>query len=106
MHLDLVPTLSKTEVLNEDSVMKQLSLEKRFETESLQKFLEYSNEWWAEYKAIRHSHKTRLVKIFAETDDREASVYKPVCSLVQPMIADRLLDTPLHAARFVSLIPF
>jgi hypothetical protein len=22
------------------------------------------------------------------------------------MIADRLLDTPLHAARFVSLIPF
>ncbi len=68
--------------------------------------MEYANEWWAEYKAIRHSHKTRLVKIFAETDDREASIYKPVCSLVQPMIADRLLDTPLHAARFVSLIPF
>jgi centrosomal protein CEP76 len=55
---------------------------------------------------IRNSHKTRLVKIFAETDDREASVYKPVCSLIQPMMADRLLDTPLHAARFVSLIPF
>ena len=55
---------------------------------------------------MRPSHKTRLVKIFAETDDREASVYKPVCSLVQPMIADRMLDTPLHAARFVSLIPF
>jgi len=48
------------------------------------------------------------VKIFAETDDREASVYKPVCSLISPMIADRVgnLDTPLHAARFVSLIPF
>ena len=55
---------------------------------------------------IRASHKNRLVKIFAETDDREASVYKPVCSLVSPMIADRLIDTPLHAARFVSLIPF
>lgn len=57
---------------------------------------------------IRNSHKTRLVKIFAETDDREASVYKPVCSLIQPMIADRVgnLETPLHAARFVSLIPF
>ena len=55
---------------------------------------------------IRNSHKNRLVKIFAETDDREASVYKPVCSLLQPMQADRLLDTPLHAARFVSLIPF
>lgn len=55
---------------------------------------------------MRPSHKTRLVKIFAETDDREASVYKPVCALVQPMQADRLLETPLHAARFVSLIPF
>jgi centrosomal protein CEP76 len=106
LHLDLIPILGKNETLNEESVMKQLSLEKRFETESLQKFLEYANEWWAEFKAIRHSHKTRLVKIFAETDDREASIYKPVCSLVQPMIADRLIDTPLHAARFVSLIPF
>jgi len=26
--------------------------------------------------------------------------------MVQPMLADRLLETPLHAARFVSLIPF
>ena len=46
------------------------------------------------------------MKLFAETDDREASVYKPVCSLIQPMIAERVLETPLHAARFVSLIPF
>ena len=101
-----MPQLGKHDLLNEDSVMKQLSLERKFESDSLQKFLEYANDWWAEYKMIRHSHKTRLVKIFAETDDREASVYKPVCSLIQPMIADRLLDTPLHAARFVSLIPF
>lgn len=38
----------------------------------------------------------------------EAAVYKPVCSLIQPMLADRVgnLDTPLHAARLVSLIPF
>lgn len=86
--------------------MKQTSLERKFESDSLQKFLDYANNWWSEYKTIRPSHKNRLVKIFAETDDREASVYKPVCSLVQPMIADRLLDTPLHCARFVSLIPF
>lgn len=46
------------------------------------------------------------MKIFAETDDRESSVYKPVCSLIAPMIADRMLESPLHAARFVSLIPF
>lgn len=85
---------------------KQISLESRFEQESVQKFLDYANDWWADFKSIRPQHKTRLVKIFAETDDREASVYKPVCSLIAPMIADRLLDSPLHAARFVSLIPF
>jgi centrosomal protein CEP76 len=73
---------------------------------ALQKFLEYSNEWWTEYKEIRASHKKRLVKIFAETDDRESSVYKPVCTLVSPMLADRLIESPNHAARFVSLIPF
>jgi centrosomal protein CEP76 len=72
----------------------------------VQKFLDYANDWWADFKSIRPQHKSRLVKIFAETDDREASVYKPVCSLIAPMIADRLLDSPLHAARFVSLIPF
>jgi centrosomal protein CEP76 len=83
-----------------------MTLERKFEAESLQKFLDYANGWWTDYKQVRPSHKSRLVKIFAETDDREASVYKPVCTLIQPMNADRLLETPLHAARFVSLIPF
>jgi centrosomal protein CEP76 len=70
------------------------------------RFLEYSNDWWNDFKSIRSAHKSRLVKIFAETDDKDAAVYKPVCSLVSPMIADRLLESPLHAARFVSLLPF
>ena len=77
-----MPQLNPIEVLNEDMVLKQQTLERKFEQESLQKFLEYANEWWNEFKMIRHSHKTRLVKIFAETDDREASVFKPVCSLI------------------------
>jgi len=72
----------------------------------MHRFLDYAHDWWNDFKSIRPSHKTRLVKIFAETDDRESSVYKPVCALVSPMMADRLLDSPLHAARFVSLIPF
>lgn len=104
--LDLVPVLSKTEQLFEEQVDKQIKLEKKYEGDSIQKFLDYANEWWNDYKNIRQSHKSRLVKIFAETDDREASIYKPVSSLVGPMVADRLLESPLHAARFVSLIPF
>lgn len=105
-NLDIAPALSQTELLNEDSVNKQISLETRFEQESIQKFLDYANDWWADYKSIKPQFKERLVKIFAETDDREASIYKPVVTLIQPMMADRLLDSPLHAARFVSLIPF
>ena len=98
--------MMKSELCGEEMVTKQLELERKYDQETLQKFLEYANNWWAEYKEIRPSHKQRLVKIFAETDDREASVYKPTCTLIQPMYADRILDSPLHAARFVSLIPF
>jgi centrosomal protein CEP76 len=58
-----------------------------------------------EFKSIRPSHKKRLVKIYVETDDRNAA-YRPSCSLIYPMMADRMLDTPYHACRFVSLIPF
>lgn len=82
LHLDLLPPLGKQEALSEEAVGKQQSLEKKFESEALQQFLEYANSWWSDYKQIRPSHKTRLVKIFAETDDREASVYKPVCSMI------------------------
>jgi len=106
LHLDLVPLLTKGELLTEEEVERHLAPERKYQQEAIQKFLEYANEWWNDYKSIRSSHRNRQVKIFAETDDREASVYKPVCSLVHPMMADRLLETPLHAARFVSLIPF
>ena len=106
LHVDLLPPLGKQEALSEEAVSKQQSLERKFETDSLQQYLEYANSWWTDYKQMRPSHKTRLVKIFAETDDREASVYKPVCTMIQPMHADIILETPLHASRFVSLIPF
>jgi len=104
--LDLVPLLTKTESLLTESIDKQITLEDKFETEGIQKFLDYANDWWNDFKSIRDSHKSRLVKIFAETDDRESSVFKPVCTLIAPMIADRQLESPLHAARFVSLLPF
>ena len=55
---------------------------------------------------MRSSHSKRLVRIFAQTDERELSVYKPVCTLVRPFVARGVLESPLQAARFVSLIPF
>jgi len=72
----------------------------------MQKFLGYANIWWADYTEMRSSHKTRLVKIYAETDDREGYVHKPICLLIYPMYSRGILESPLHAAKFVSLIPF
>ena len=101
-----MPALSRQELLTTEVVERQTGLESKFESETMRRFLDYAHDWWNDFKAIRQSHKNRLVKIFAETDDRESSIYKPVCALIAPMMADRLLESPLHAARFVSLIPF
>ena len=43
------------------------------------------------------------MKIYAETED---GTYKPVSTLVQSLKTNRMIDSPLQAARFVSLIPF
>lgn len=66
-------------------------------------FFVYSRRWW---DALCRQHpfvSRRPVRIFAE-GDRHA--FRAVTTFVQPMRAGRLLDTPRHAARFVSLFPF
>lgn len=35
LHIDLVPALSRQELLNEEAVEKQTGLEKKFETETI-----------------------------------------------------------------------
>ena len=47
-------------------------------------------------------HRQRLVKVFA---DSEHGRQRAVCSFVTPIVADRVLESPRHAARFVSLLP-
>jgi hypothetical protein len=72
----------------------------------MQKFLAYANIWWVDYTDLRSNHKTRLVKIYAETDDRDGYVHKPVCMLVYPMYCGGEIESPMHAAKYVSMIPF
>lgn len=66
-------------------------------------FLVYSKQWWKEYLQISSDHSQRMVKIFAQN---EMGRSQSVCSFVRPLRAGRLLDSPRHAARFVSLLPF
>ena len=105
LEIDFEPGFKKSELCSQLLVKNQQDSEKKLETESGSKFLEYAKDWDMEFKGMRKSHKERLVKIYVETDDRNAA-YRPTCSLVYPIMADRMLDTPYHASRFVSLIPF
>ena len=43
LNLDLIPNMLKSELLNEDQVVKQQELEKKLDADTLQKFLDYSN---------------------------------------------------------------
>ena len=50
LNIDFVPTLPRNELVTEDRIKDQLDLERKYEHETLSTFLEYSNNWWAEYK--------------------------------------------------------
>lgn len=101
LRLDLVPCPS--DPLHPDLFSAQLGLEKQRRVEKERLFLVYAKQWWKEYLQLRPDHSQRLVKIFASD---EAGISRPVCCYVSMLRAGRLLDSPRHAARFVSLLPF
>lgn len=103
LQIDMMPKTRRSDFISDRLVNEQINLEKKYEREVAHSFFEYSNEWWKDYKQIRSGNDKRLVKIYAETED---GTFKPVSSLIQPMRTNRLIDSPLQAARFVSLIPF
>jgi centrosomal protein CEP76 len=80
-----------------------LAREQRFYADAQRRFSEYARAWWAEFVDQDPLFRHRLVKIFAENEWGE---HVPSCCFVQPLRAARLLDSPRHAARFVSLLPF
>lgn len=101
LKLEIVP--KSRELVQSELLSAQLGLEKQRSSERERLFLVYAKQWWKEYLQIRPSHSQRLVKIFAPDERGESH---PVCCYVTPLRAGRLLDSPRHAARFVSLIPF
>ena len=106
MILSLVPIIDKSHLLSQSSVTDQLNDERKSEIERTQDFIQYSTQWWEDYKSIRPSHASRIVKIFLPTEDREYYAYKPATSVIEPISVGRAINTPYEAARFVSLIPF
>lgn len=110
----------------------QQALERQRTAEKERLFLVYAKQWWREFLEIRPSHQSKMVKIFAQVcvhlwcwshtettclylrgavsrprclhPQDENGVNRPVCSYVRVLRAGRLLESPRHAARFVSLL--
>ncbi|CAM9178960.1 unnamed protein product [Ectocarpus fasciculatus] len=66
-------------------------------------FYLYANAWWKGFSSTSKVLSKRSVKIFAED---ERGQHRCVCSFIEPYRQGRMLPTPRHAARFVSLLPF
>lgn len=105
MRLQLVPPAGQSvpPLMSELDVQQQLKAERTVEVEAERRFFAYARAWWDDYLSLRPSHRGRAVKLFALS---ELGVQRPVTCFVQPMRADRMLDSPQQAAHFVSLLGF
>ncbi|KAJ8013424.1 hypothetical protein DPEC_G00053120 [Dallia pectoralis] len=99
LSLELYPPL--TETLSPDIITTQQSMERQKTAEKERLFLVYAKQWWREFLEIRDSHRSKMVKIFAQDEN---GMNRPVCSYVRVLRAGRLLESPRQAARFVSLM--
>lgn len=69
----------------------------------MESFYENATSFWNDYKSIHHSFAKRNVKLYGETEDK---LFIPMSKFVCPLYNIRGIDSPFHALRFVSLIPF
>jgi centrosomal protein CEP76 len=85
------------------SISKQLARDAELTAGVEARFHAYAKAWWNDYNCTRPLHQTRLIQIFGLDESRSQ---KCVCTFLSPVRADRCLDSPLHAARFVRLLPY
>ncbi|CAG7787087.1 unnamed protein product [Allacma fusca] len=95
----IVPSLE--EILSASTYAAQINAERSIQDEKERLFLIYVKQWWREFIEIRPQNSKRNVKIFSYDEN---TTPRPIQTFVKPIVADRLLLTPCHAAWFVSLI--
>ncbi len=100
--LELKP-FYKHQMISETAVNGQLQLEKQSRETVNQQLYKHAESFWNEYKSVHHSFQERRVSIYANTED---NIFMPVLKLVTPLRKLRGIESPNHALRFVSLIPF
>ncbi|CAM9681247.1 unnamed protein product [Ascophyllum nodosum] len=84
-------------------VTRALTLQASVRSEERRDFYLYADAWWKSFTSVSKTLRKRPVKIFAEDEQGQ---HRCVCSFVHPYRRGRLLPTPRHAARFISLLPF
>ncbi|KAI9193282.1 CEP76 C2 domain-containing protein [Polychytrium aggregatum] len=98
--LELFP--KPTQFLDRDELEFLIKREERAITDTARLFHLYAKQWWSDFLQIRSTHANRLVKIFALDEQGHRS---PVTGYIYPIEADSI-ESPRHALRFVSLIPY
>jgi len=86
------------------SLMRQLKRDQELTSGIEARFHAYAKAWWNDYTMIRPLHQNRLIQLFGKSE--RGGRMRSVCTFLSPLRADRCLDSPLHAARFVRLIPY
>ena len=98
-----IQPLPKHLFVSEGSLNRQLELQQKLKESANTTFHSYANTFWNEIKNVHRSLQTRRIPIYAQTEDK---IYYPLAKLIKPIYGVRGLDSPHHALRFCSLIPF
>lgn len=98
---DSVPELPV--YVDADVLRQQFEREAAMDAAEEQQVRACTRAFWRDFQQIRPSHVHRLVKLYATTETGARALS---CSFLAPLRAGRLIDSPLHAARFVSLLPW
>jgi centrosomal protein CEP76 len=95
---------SLTLPLTTEDIDRHVAASEQAAVEHARDFYLYARDWWRAFQEISPIHAARSgVRNFAED---EVGTNRAVCSYVDPVRCGRLIDSPRHAARFVSLLPF
>lgn len=99
--------------VSEEALDGQLEAESKSVALKAKSFFDFSQIWYSEYKQLKSDFGKRAVKIYVEHNTSvafdsgqfDAAPLKPIFTYLSKLKL-RGIDSPEHAARFVSLIPF
>ncbi|CAM9785873.1 unnamed protein product [Phaeothamnion confervicola] len=104
MRLEAVAAPAPVEVpFSAGDVARVMTLRGERNGRAARDFYLYARAFWEQFTEISPVHRGRAITIFG-VDER--GQHRCVTTFVRPARAPRWLDSPRHAARFVSLLPF